>query len=250
MLLIVRLMDELKDKEIDRVLFGDRPLPSGRVRESDIVISLVGAIALYVVANLWSGAAFSVALFVLGYALLMFRHFFLPELHHRSLLLTVATHSPLFPILITYGFSVFAVQHGLDIVGREWGLIATFAAMIWSTALGWEVARKIRIRARENNYTTYSRLFGRRGAIVVCAAFQATALGIGAYLDTRFSLPWTYMAVLGAGFCVVASSNLWFLVAPEKGVRVLRPAAEIYIFVTLIAQVVGFADPSWWEFVQ
>ena len=104
--------DELKDKDIDRAMFRDRPLPSGRVRESDIIISLTAAIALYLVANLWAGSAFWVALFVLGYALLMFCHFFMPGVLRDSLLLTLATHNPLFPILVLYGFSMFATQNG------------------------------------------------------------------------------------------------------------------------------------------
>ncbi len=250
MLLIVRLMDELKDKETDNALFRDRPLPSGRVREADIVMSLVGVIALYVAANLWSGPASWVALFVLGYALLMFRHFFLPGLHDRSLLFTVATHNPLFPILVVYGFSVFAAEHGLEIADLEWPLISAFAVMIWSATLGWEVARKIRPESREDGYVTYSRIFGRRGAIAICAGLQATTLGIGAYLDAQFALPWIYLAGLALGFCVVAACHIRFLANPERGVGALRPAAEIFIFVTLIAQVVGFADPSWWEFAQ
>ena len=36
LMVILRLMDELKDEDIDRRLFPDRPLPSGRVLRTDI----------------------------------------------------------------------------------------------------------------------------------------------------------------------------------------------------------------------
>ena len=250
MLLIVRLMDELKDKDIDRAMFRDRPLPSGRVRESDIIISLTAAIALYLVANLWSGSAFWVALFVLGYALLMFCHFFVLGVLRDSLLLTLATHNPLFPILVLYGFSMFAAQNGLAMTSLDWGLITAFVAMIWSSALGWEIARKIRTAAQEDDYVTYSRIFGRRGAVQICAGLQASSLCIGVYLYVWLSLSWIYITCFAAGFCVVAGCHFRFLVDPERGVAALRPAAEIFIFVVLITQVVGFADAGWWEFTR
>lgn len=80
LMLILRLMDELKDREIDCELFSDRPLPSGKVLESDISFSLIGVTALYLFANVWIGAALWMALFVLGYSLLMFKYFFIPHI--------------------------------------------------------------------------------------------------------------------------------------------------------------------------
>ena len=48
----LRLMDELKDQEVDRALFRDRPLPSGRIHEADIVFTLWVGIALFLAPNL------------------------------------------------------------------------------------------------------------------------------------------------------------------------------------------------------
>ena len=50
--LMLRLMDELKDADIDRELFPDRPLPSGRVLESDIKRSLAAVAAALILAGL------------------------------------------------------------------------------------------------------------------------------------------------------------------------------------------------------
>jgi hypothetical protein len=39
--LILRLSDEIKDKEVDRVIFPERCLPSGKVKYSDIYVALI-----------------------------------------------------------------------------------------------------------------------------------------------------------------------------------------------------------------
>ncbi|MEE8516190.1 MAG: UbiA family prenyltransferase [Alphaproteobacteria bacterium] len=245
--LIVRLMDELKDKDIDARLFPDRPLPSGRVLESDIVIALLLVIALYVAANLWSGAAVWMALGVLGYALLMFRHFFMPAILNDSLPLTVATHNPLFPLIFVYGFAMFAGENGLVFTALAWGPVTLFILMVWATVLGWEIARKIRAPGREDDYVTYSRLFGRTSAVALAAALQATALAIGIWFWLAYSLPWFYPVMLAGGFALVAWRHVQFLGDPARHETALRPTAEAYIFMVLAAQIFGFVDPGWWE---
>ena len=52
--LILRLMDELKDRHTDMVLFKDRPLPQGKVKEGDIKLSLVFICIIYIVSHLFS----------------------------------------------------------------------------------------------------------------------------------------------------------------------------------------------------
>jgi 4-hydroxybenzoate polyprenyltransferase len=84
LMLIIRLMDEIKDKEIDRELFPHRPLPSGRIFETDINATIVVLALLYLSTNLLAGRVFWIALIVLGYACLMFKHFFIPQILQKT----------------------------------------------------------------------------------------------------------------------------------------------------------------------
>ena len=113
--LMLRLMDELKDKDIDEALFAERPLPSGRVKESDIRTSLVGVITIYLGANAVHVLTLGAASVIIVYALLMFRRFFAERAHRASLPLTLATHNPIVPLSLCYGFFLFAAEH-------DWGL--------------------------------------------------------------------------------------------------------------------------------
>ena len=65
--LMLRLMDELKDQHIDAELFAGRPLPSGRVRASDIKITLAATMLLFVIANAFHVLTLLAALVITGY---------------------------------------------------------------------------------------------------------------------------------------------------------------------------------------
>ena len=77
-------MDELKDLDIDRALFPERPLPAGRVKESDIKASLVAVIVIYLGANAVHGLTLLAAVVITAYALLMFKRFFAEEAHQKQ----------------------------------------------------------------------------------------------------------------------------------------------------------------------
>ena len=93
---------------------------------------------------------------------------------------------------------------------------------------------------------TYSGIFGRLGAVLICANLQALALAIGAYLHLSLSLSDSYIAILAFGFCVAALCHVVFIINPDRYAAFLRPAAEAYIFAVLLAQVAGFGDAIQW----
>lgn len=243
LMLILRLMDELKDKDIDRELFHERPLPSGRVLASDITLSLVAVIVLYLAANLWLGTAFWAALVVLGYSLLMFRHFFIPDILRKNLLLTLATHNPIIAIILLYGFALFAVENGLSLAQLKWDLTLVFVAMIWAALIGWEISRKTRAPEEENAYVTYSQVLGRSGAVFVAAGAQTIAFGIGLYLQAALSLSLAYLAVLTGGYGLAVWAHVRFLLNPNPLTSKLKPFAETFIVCVLAAQVLEFGWP-------
>ncbi|MDJ0951595.1 MAG: hypothetical protein QNJ94_22005 [Alphaproteobacteria bacterium] len=244
--LMLRLMDEIKDTDIDRALFPERPLPSGRVRLSDIRISLVAAIGLFLLANLFAGWAFWSALIVLGYALLMFRLFFIPDLLRKSLLLALVTHTPVIPLMLLHGFAIFAAEQDRSLADLAWSYVLPYTAMIWSLQVSWEVSRKIRAQDQETRYVTYSKLLGPVGATLLAAGVQAIPVGVCLFLSARLSLSWTYAAICAAGYALVLWANGRFLRRPGAATSNLRPFAEAYSVIILCAQIVAFGGRVPW----
>jgi len=234
-LLILRLMDELKDKEIDLKLFKKRPLPSGKVLESDISFSLITIIVLYLGANLWNPKAFWAVAVVLGYSLLMFKYFFIPRLLRRYLLPNLATHNPIIALILLNIVILFTVQQDLSMNDLSWASLLLLIAMYWAMFFAWEISRKIRSKEEENEYVTYSQIFGRFGAVFVAGSAQTITIIIAFYFLHKFSLSWLFTAILVIGYAITIGAHARFVLKPNPKTSKLKPFGEMYILSITIA---------------
>jgi len=244
--LVLRLMDELKDADIDAELFPHRPLPSGRVQHSDVERTLVGVAVLYLAANLWSVPTALAAGATLAYAWLMHRRFFAPERLRRSLPLTLATHNPIVPLILAYGLALFVAESGMVPGELLWALALPYIVLLWSPFLGWELSRKIRASADEDAYVTYSQLLGRSGAVATMLSVQGLGLLLVFGFWWRLELAWWYPLLPVAGYTAMAVAGMRFLLRPSGASARLKPYAEAYIVALLAAQVLAFGVQVHW----
>lgn len=244
--LVLRLMDELKDADIDAELFPHRPLPSGRVRHSDVERSLIGVAVLYLAANLWSEPTALAAGAILAYAWLMYRRFFAPERLRRSLPLTLATHNSIVPLILAYGLALFIAESGMAPGELLWALALPYIVLLWSPFLGWELSRKIRAAADEDDYVTYSQLLGHSGAVATMLSVQGLGLLLVFGFWWRLELAWWYPLLPVAGYTAMAGAGVRFLLRPSGASARLKPYAEAYIVALLAAQVFAFGVQVHW----
>lgn len=233
--LILRLMDELKDRDIDGELFSHRPLPSGRVRESDIKFSLLVVCAGLVIPNMLSPTLLAAALGVLLYAILMYHYFFVPVAWRKYLLLNLATHNPVVPVMLLYIVVLYAIRTDIGLSALPWTSIALLIAMYWSLFMGWEIARKIRHRTEETEYVTYSKIFGRTPAVIIALAVQSTAVIIGLHFYVACSLSQVFLAVTVKGGLTLAGGYVLFLAGRISSGTKLRLFAEAYAITIMLA---------------
>ncbi len=156
-LMWLRIADDLKDFETDKKLFPDRPLPSGRVYKKDVMIvcTIVQAITLVLNVVFMNNLLFFVILYIYGY--LMSKWFFQRAKIQPSLPLALVTHNPVQMIVNLYIISFTVIKYDIPAV------TLTTCMALWTLyfpALIWEVSRKIKAPKDENDYTTYSKLFG------------------------------------------------------------------------------------------
>lgn len=160
-LLWLRIADDLKDFETDKVLFPDRPLARGSVYKKDVIIVCAIAEAIAVVLNIlfMNNILFFCILYFYGY--LMSKWFFQKAKIQPSLPLALVTHNPVQMFVNLYIISFTVIKYDLRAV------TLTTCLTLWTLyfpALIWEVSRKIRAPKDENDYTTYSKLFGYKKA--------------------------------------------------------------------------------------
>jgi hypothetical protein len=239
-ILLLRLMDELKDRDIDEELFPDRPLPAGEVRESDIRWSIAAVSIACVAANAFAIQTLVMAVVVLGFSYLMFFHFFAKAALRRDLLLTLATHEPIVPLTILQAFAVTSVALRLEPEEMRWDIIAPFVLMFWLAFLAWEICRKIRAPGQETEYVTYSRVLGIRGSVAFAWGVQTAAIGIGVFLHAALSLSAVYVIVLLASLAVVSCAYVRFLHRPIPTHAVLQVYAQNFLLVLAALQVLEF----------
>ena len=211
--LVLRLMDEIKDRDVDRALFPARPLPSGRVRASDLVACLGLAVLAWIGLHVGSGPAALSAAAVFAYALLMFRWFFVPRWMRPRLLATLVTHTPVVPLTLLHLAVLFA-SSGPSTGPLRAAPVALLVAQYWAAVVAWEIARKIRAPEEEDDYVTYSRVLGRRGAVALAAAVHASSAAAGVALTVSAGLRPAALVVLLAGLAALRPRLRPFPLAP------------------------------------
>ena len=151
-LLWLRVADDLKDYETDKRLFPDRPLPSGRTKINDVVISCAIFEIIAIVLNyiFMPNFIFFIILYFYGY--LMSKWFFQRSKIQPSLPLALITHNPVQMFVNLYIISFTVIKYKLDFVNLT-TIMTLFT--LYFPALIWEVSRKIKNPKKENDYTTY-----------------------------------------------------------------------------------------------
>ncbi|MFP5504084.1 MAG: hypothetical protein ACLGIN_16485, partial [Candidatus Sericytochromatia bacterium] len=246
--LLMRLFDELKDAETDMTLFPDRPLPSGRVRLSDLQGLAWGIGAVMVAINGWMGAS-AIAGFslMLIYGLLTFRYFFVPHLHQDNLLLTVATHNPVVVFCNLYVFSVFLADQGQPFQAPPAWVWAAIV-MYWLPVLAWEFSRKIKAPQDENTYITYSRVLGPRRAAVVPMVALLVSAAVASAFALRLDLSPLAIAAMAAATAYAMFGYFRFLGAVTTAHARLKPFAEAFslgLYLALLGGLVARYGVAW-----
>ena len=141
--------------------YFSRPLPRGAVTKKDLIIITTIVEIIAIVLNLIFMNNFIFFLILYGYGYLMSKWFFKKSKIQPSLPLALITHNPVQLIVNTYIISFTCIKYNLN------PFTLTTILTLWTLyfpALIWEIARKIKAPKDENDYTTYSKLFGYKKA--------------------------------------------------------------------------------------
>ena len=236
-LLWLRVADDLKDFETDKKLFPDRPLPSGRVYKKDIVISCIIVQAITLALNIIfmrENLIFFAILYFYGY--LMSKWFFQKAKIQPSLPLALVTHNPVQAIVNLYIIAFTIRKYDLNV------FTLTNIMALWTLyfpALIWEISRKIKAPKDENDYTTYSKLFGYKKStrfVLILTLMD---------ICTNFILVWNLnkisVAILGLLVSWMTFKFIQFIKNPDRFAIVSK--VELYTYLqetTMLLTIVAF----------
>ncbi|MCE7924385.1 MAG: hypothetical protein DYG98_15165 [Haliscomenobacteraceae bacterium CHB4] len=231
MMLLLRTFDELKDVEIDKVLFPERALPRGDVKVSDVRILSIASFSVLLLVNLLFAPQTWLPFFIMiVYALLTFKWFFAEKIHRENLFLTMLTHQPL-PLFINY----YLIHTALTSGGANYSFTSDHVILLLLFSLpvtAWEVARKIRGLGKETDYVTFSRIFGPRGAALIPFIFLMFSGGFCLYAGWKLGLHSLFFLVTSVLMAFAAYFFTRFILQPTDRNNVLKNTA--LVFTTLL----------------
>ncbi len=176
--LLIRIIDDLKDYDDDLVNYPNRPLPSGRVTKDDLKRVSFYLVVTILVLNLGSLAMLGMISVVLLYSLLIFYWFFAEKKIRADIGAALISHHPIVYIFFLYLSVAFCnMFRGVD--SASFWLIIPLAF----TVTTWEISRKIKEPSHEDNYLTYSKVWGAKiSSIAALCSILITIVGMNIYL--------------------------------------------------------------------
>jgi hypothetical protein len=190
-MLLMRIVDDIRDLPYDRVHNPARPLAAGVVTRSSLLRWYAGIAALLVLLNLFDRWAALVIAVQLAYALLLL----LPGPDPGRLVLTLVLSSPVQLLLHLYLYVIHLRATGGGFDPSFWRALA----VVCLATLHLEVAKKI-TRAPKPGERTYVTVFGLPGTVAVALL---SAAGATALLAPSWSLP-TLLPLLPLAFPALA----------------------------------------------
>ncbi|ODS23836.1 hypothetical protein AB835_06745 [Candidatus Endobugula sertula] len=170
--LLMRIFDEFKDLEVDRVLFPHRAVARGAVHTSDLKWLGICLVILMIILNISLDWVIMFFIAALAFGFLTFKWFFIKDILSHNLLLALVTHQPMGLLVNAYvaAIAMFVTANALGTFDT-WVAAVVFAYFFPVTA--WEIARKIRAPEQETEYVTYSKILGPRFACCLPLLFTS-----------------------------------------------------------------------------
>lgn len=204
--LLLRIMDEFKDYQDDLKNFPNRPLPSGRVQKLDLKVLAWVIVAAMVGMNLWDESVMLATLCVLLYSLGMLVWFGIEKKIRSSLPLALITHHPIVIFHFVYLFIVFEAVFG-EVAPSSLFSVLPLALIMTN----WEISRKLKFESEENNYTTYSKIWGRVPAGLLALGLQVIVLASSVHILWRLQTHWLALAGFVIAFIYLMTPYLRYL---------------------------------------
>jgi len=200
----LRIADDIKDTKVDLRLFAHRPIPSGRTKKKDIIILLIFLNTVCITLNIIFMRNHPLYFIAYGilllYGTLMSVWFFARSKIQPSLILALITHNPIGVIMNAYIIVFASLRFGLPIF--TFNNIILALTLYWPTLI-WEISRKVRAPKDENDYVTYSKLYGFKKITIIILIIITIDLATSSMLMFQ---------IFPLGLFAVVAAYVWFVI--------------------------------------
>ena len=235
--LLVRVIDELKDEDDDKINFPNRCLPSGKVLYADVKIIGFFTLLIFITVNLLFNINYNFFFILLIYFFLFKNWFFLPNDMRKNLIIILITHNPMGFVIPFYFITLLNLSNDNLALNINHFLLSL---CFWLPTLAWEVSRKIRSEEEETLYNTYSKSFGIFPSVMIPVFSLGLQLFGLYYLFNEFLKNQNWI-IFGLSFYLLYSIIfILFAIKPSsKFSKWLRPMTEGYVSIINIILIIN-----------
>lgn len=204
--ILMRLMDEIKDYQKDRIAHPERPLPRGLLTPSQVRRAiqmltgglLVTGVLLFILRSPESGVALLVTV---GYLFLMYKEFFCPVFINKNAFFYAFSHQII--LIPMYFFSVGMVSPEMTFSMRTFW----FALTGLGASFAFEISRKLDPKAHPI-LKTYLTVYGRTACVV------AIVLALGLLTVSAWQIGVPHLIWPAVGLLILLLPLIYF--RPER----------------------------------
>lgn len=246
MALLMRIFDELKDREVDPILFPERPFGRGAVLYRDIEILGLLLVAAMFLLNWFFPVLRLPFILMLLFSLLTFRWFFMKDIISKNLIYALVTHQPTTLFVLWYIVQSFDYEP----VTLRFEQLNVILFTFFMPVFAWEVSRKIKAQNTENDYVTYSKIMGPRiAAMLALSGLIWHVWGMWRLLrdsatDSGASIFETASYIVAGVGMLVLIVFFRFILQPNVRNLIIRQAVEVVSLLNFVIWVAAW----WWHF--
>ena len=235
----LRIFDEIKDLETDKLAHPERPLARGLISVKEAKIIGITVLLLELIgASLISLQSLSALLLVIFYSILMYKEFFISEWLQPRLIIYALVHAPVSPLISLF---IFSTVTGIE----PWAIPAAFAIFLTATYFVsnvFEFSRKTFLREEEEEHRdSYSKIMGTAGAGWLVLGYITSAVILTSLAAMKLdNIPAFFYQLLGIVLGISFFSSLFLSIKKNsKAVKLFRLNGSIFILLYNAVIIIG-----------
>lgn len=240
-MLHLRVFDEHKDYDKDKIAHPDRVLSKGIITLKDLKLLLAFSIVIEIAFSFYIGTMQLVVWFVIMcWSLLMLFEFFCPEFLNKRMGLYLITHQLLIPIIAIFGFS--QRYNFLETSSQDLKWIIIFLIYVMFVSITYEIGRKTWSEDREHEHAdSYTKVWGRTGTVIINQVFAIVGSALLMYIYITFKISMIYMILLFVFYGIFLLADILFLIKPENKIsKIVEAAGVLFTLGVYISSAVAF----------
>ena len=242
-LLHLRIFDEHKDYENDKVAHPERMLSKGIITLSDLRNLLYVVLIIEAGLSIYLGSQiFIIWIIIILWSYLMYVEFFVPEFLNKHIGLYLISHQLIVPI--TFVFGLAQRVHIERFSNQEFcTLIILFIASTCST-ITYEIARKTWSKEKEHEYAdSYTKAWGIKKTIIINQVIALISCFGFLYIYNLSNLSIIYHIITLLFYFVFLISEILFMLKPEKkNSKIVELTGILYLLCVFLNSCIGFAN--------